>query len=189
MSPTAACRRGAGRSSSPSVACQLWRWQGLSFRERVDVWSWQETEPEGCVSAWEPLPGLRSFAWVNVQALRLLHLARLRHFSALRHLVPYCPCGWVCCVTLLAVGYALFLLAGCTVRPGNQFERFRGGFLELIIRFEFDFRRRGIFFLTIRIFGVFKVQSHTMWPYMCVCCGLFVPTQFHFECCGVRDDS
>ena len=27
-----------------------------------------------------------------------------------------------------------------------------------------------------------------MWPYMCLCCGLFVPTQFHFECCGVRDD-
>ena len=23
---------------------------------------------------------------------------------------------------------------------------------------------------------------------MCMCCGLFVPTQFHFECCGVRDD-
>ena len=37
----------------------------------------------------------------------------------------------------------------------NQFERFRG-FLELIGRFEFEFRRR-----TIRIFGVFKVQSHT----------------------------
>ena len=28
-----------------------------------------------------------------------------------------------------------------------------------------------------------------MWPYMCMCCGLFVPTQFHFECCGVLDDS
>ena len=34
---------------------------------------------------------------------------------------------------------------------------------------------------------MFEVQSHTMWPYMCMCCGLFVPTQFHFECCGVRD--
>ena len=30
-------------------------------------------------------------------------------------------------------------------------------------------------------FLVSKVQSHTMWPYMCLCCGLFVPTQFHFE--------
>ena len=29
--------------------------------------------------------------------------------------------------------------------PGNQFERFRG-FCELISRFQFDFRRRGIFF-------------------------------------------
>ena len=36
-------------------------------------------------------------------------------------------------------------------------------------------------------FLVFKVQSHTMWPYMCLCCGLFVTTQFQFECCGVRD--
>ena len=32
-------------------------------------------------------------------------------------------------------------------------------------------------------------HSHTMWPYMCLCCGLFVTTQFQFECCGVRDDS
>ena len=63
------------------------------------------------------------------------------------------------------------------------------GFLELISRFEFEFRRRENFSRTIRIFGVFKVQSHTMWPYMCVCCGLFVPTQFQFECCDVRDDS
>ena len=38
---------------------------------------------------------------------------------------------------------------------GNKFERFRG-FLELISRFEFEFRRRGnYFFCTIRIFGVF----------------------------------
>ena len=47
---------------------------------------------------------------------------------------------------------------------------------------------RKFFFEAIQIFGVFKVQSHTMWPCMCMCCGLFVPTQFHFECCGVRDD-
>ena len=46
-----------------------------------------------------------------------------------------------------------------------------------------------VIFWTIRIFGVFKVQSHTMWPYMCMRCGLFVPTQFHFECCGVFDES
>ena len=65
----------------------------------------------------------------------------------------------------------------------NQFERFRA-FLELISRFEFDFRRcRNYFFSTIRIFGGFKVQLHAMRLYMCMCCGLFAPTQFHFECC------
>ena len=63
--------------------------------------------------------------------------------------------------------------------PGNKFERFRG-FLELISRFEFEFcRRQNYFFWRIRIFGVF------MW----MCRGLFVPTQFHFECCGVLDGS
>ena len=59
----------------------------------------------------------------------------------------------------------------------NQFERFRG-FLELIRRFEFELRRReNYIFWRIRIFGAF------MW----MCRGLFVPTQFHFECCGFRD--
>ena len=62
-----------------------------------------------------------------------------------------------------------------TIPPETNSNDF-GGFLELISRFEFGFRRRG-------------VPSHTMWPCMCMCCGLFVPTQFHFECCGVRDDS
>ena len=72
---------------------------------------------------------------------------------------------------------------------GNKFERFRG-FLELISRFEFEFsRRENIFFERFEFFGVFKVQPQAMWPYMCMCCGLFAPTQFHFECCGVRDDS
>ena len=45
------------------------------------------------------------------------------------------------------------------------------------------------FFLMIRIFGVFGNQMHAMRLYMCMCCGLFGPTQFHFECCSVRDDS
>ena len=73
--------------------------------------------------------------------------------------------------------------------PESIFERFRF-FLELISRFEFDFRRCGNYVCwTIRFFGVSKVQSLTMWPYMCLCCGLFVPTQFQFECCCVRDDS
>ena len=72
----------------------------------------------------------------------------------------------------------------------NQFERFRGFFLELISRFEFEFcRRENCIFWTIRIFGVFKVHTHTMWPYMCLCCGLFVSTQFQFECCCVFDGS
>ena len=46
-----------------------------------------------------------------------------------------------------------------------------------------------IFFRTIRLFGVFKVQSHAMRLYMCMCCGLCAPTQFQFECCCVLDDS
>ena len=76
-----------------------------------------------------------------------------------------------------------------TMRPEINSNDF-GFFLKLISRFEFDLRRCGNFFFgTVRIFGVFKVQSHTLWPYMCLCCGLFVPTQFQFECCGVCDDS
>ena len=72
----------------------------------------------------------------------------------------------------------------------NKFERFSGFFLELISRFEFGFCRcENYVFLTSRIFGVFKVQSHTTCPYMCLSCGLLTPTQFHFECCGFRDDS
>ena len=38
-------------------------------------------------------------------------------------------------------------------------------------------------------FGVFKVQPHATRLYMCLCCGLFAPTQFRLECCGVLDDS
>ena len=54
-----------------------------------------------------------------------------------------------------------------------------GGFLESISRFESESRRRGnYFFEGFEFFGVF------MW----MCRGLFVPTQFHFECCGVRDE-
>ena len=48
-----------------------------------------------------------------------------------------------------------------------------GGFginYQIRIRFSSSY-----FFWTIRILGVFKVQPHA--------------TQFHFECCGVRDDS
>ena len=63
------------------------------------------------------------------------------------------------------------------------------GFFGMIDGFEFEFRRRGNYiFWRIRIFGLFKVQSDTMRPYMCLCCGLCVPTQLQFECCGVRDD-
>ena len=46
-----------------------------------------------------------------------------------------------------------------------------------------------IYFERFEFLGVFKVQSHTMWPSMCLCCGLFAPTQFQLECCGVFDDS
>ena len=66
----------------------------------------------------------------------------------------------------------------------NQFERFRG-FSELISRFEFGFRRRGK-----KLFERFEFLCvHATTLSMCLCCGLFAPTQFHFECCGVRDDS
>ena len=51
----------------------------------------------------------------------------------------------------------------------NQFERFRA-FLELISRFEFEFRRReNCIFWSIRIFGVFKVPSHTPCGCPCAC--------------------
>ena len=60
------------------------------------------------------------------------------------------------------------LRAGTYHASRNKFERFRG-FLELMSRFEFDFRRCGIFFERFEFFGVFKVQSHTMWPCMCLC--------------------
>ena len=73
-----------------------------------------------------------------------------------------------------------------TMRPKLNSNDF-GGFLGSISRFGFGFRRCGFFF-TIRYFGVFKVQSHTMRSYMCLCCGLFVLTEFQFECCCARDD-
>ena len=69
----------------------------------------------------------------------------------------------------------------------SKFERFRI-FWNLLADSNSNLFSRIFFFERFDFFGVFKVQSHTMWPYMCLCCGLFVPTQFHFECCGVRDD-
>ena len=50
----------------------------------------------------------------------------------------------------------------------NQFERFRG-FLELISRFEFDFRRRGIFFLNDSNFLVCSKFNHTQCGRACAC--------------------
>ena len=82
------------------------------------------------------------------------------------------------------------LLTRGTIRPEINSNDF-GWFLELCSRFEFGFRRCGnfCFFERFEFFGVFELLSHTMWLYMCLCCGLFAPTQFHFECCGVLDDS
>ena len=54
-----------------------------------------------------------------------------------------------------------------TIRPKINSNDF-GSFWKLISRFEFEFGRRGIFFELFDFFGVFKVQSHTMWPYMCL---------------------
>ena len=69
----------------------------------------------------------------------------------------------------------------------KKFERFRG-FLELISRFEFEFRRCELFFERFE-FLVRSGFNHTMWLCICLCCGLFAPTQFQFECCRVLDDS
>ena len=48
---------------------------------------------------------------------------------------------------------------------------------------------RKLFFLKDSKFLVCSKFNHTQWPYMCICCGLFAPTQFHSECCGVFDNS
>ena len=71
---------------------------------------------------------------------------------------------------------------------GNQSERFRE-FLYLISRFEFVFVAAEFFLNDSNFWCVQSSITHTMWPYMCMCCSLFAPTQFHFECCGVFDDS
>ena len=55
-----------------------------------------------------------------------------------------------------------------------------GGFLELMSRFEFEFRRRENFFFERFEFLVCSCECAV---------AFFVPTQFHFECCGFRDDS
>ena len=76
-----------------------------------------------------------------------------------------------------------------TIPPETNSNDF-GGVLQLISRFEFEFRRRRKFFRRIRIFGVLKVQSHTHHVALHVhACAVvnFAPTQFHFESCGVRD--
>ena len=76
-----------------------------------------------------------------------------------------------------------------TIRPKINSNDF-GWFLELISRFEFEFCRRGNFFVNDSNFLVCSKFNHTQCgPYMCLCCGLFVPTQFLFECCGVCDNS
>ena len=67
----------------------------------------------------------------------------------------------------------------------NQFERFRV-FLELFSRFEFDCRRCEKMFLKDSNFCV----NHMQRDCTCACAvASLQPTQFHFECCGVLDDS
>ena len=56
-----------------------------------------------------------------------------------------------------------------------------GFFFKLISRFEFEFRRRENDFFERFEFLVSSKFNHTQWPYMCMCCGLFAPTQFHSE--------
>ena len=74
--------------------------------------------------------------------------------------------------------------ASLTMPLKNQFERFRF-FFELFSRFEFDCRRCENFLKDSN----FWCQSHATRLYMRMCCGLFATPQFHFECCGVLDDS
>ena len=64
-------------------------------------------------------------------------------------------------------------------------------FLQLSNTFEFDICRCGNYYFFSRFeFIVCSKFNHTqMWPYICMCCGLLVPTQFHFECRWVFDDS
>ena len=61
-----------------------------------------------------------------------------------------------------------------------------GIYLQIRIRFSSS---RNFFSNDSNFWCVQSSITHTLWPYMCMCCGLFAPTQFHFECCGVRDDS
>ena len=52
----------------------------------------------------------------------------------------------------------------------NKFERFSGGFLELISKFEFEFRRRGNFFLKDSTFWCVQSSiTHTPCGCPCVC--------------------
>ena len=81
-----------------------------------------------------------------------------------------------------------FMTHGCsglqdnviTFRPKINSNDFGFFFKKKISRFEFDFRHCR-FFWTIRIFGVFKFQSYTMWPYMCLYCGLFAAQTIPFR--------
>ena len=68
----------------------------------------------------------------------------------------------------------------------NQFERFRG-FLQLISRFEFDFRRRGIFLKDSNFWCVQSSITHNVAVHVPVLWPVCAHTQFHFECCGFRD--
>ena len=81
----------------------------------------------------------------------------------------------------------VWLLEYCAAE--NKLDRFWRS-LEKIkqIRIRFLSLRKFVV-LMIRIFRVFGVQLHAMRLYMCKCCGLCAPTQFHFECCRVSDDS
>ena len=71
-----------------------------------------------------------------------------------------------------------------TMRPEktNDFGWVFGINYQIRIRFS---SLRNFFFERFE-FLVCSKFKHTMWP--CMCCGLFVATQFHVECCGVRDD-
>ena len=138
-------------------------------------------------------PGIWCSEWFQVPAAVVC-----AEDIALRPYTPGLLVKWVSFLNSLhwPIGDLLFLLVQALIfgTPvallfGPKPIRTISFFLELISRFEFEFRRRENFFLNDSNFWCVQSSiTHTIWPYMCLCCGLFVPTEFQFECCGVLDD-
>ena len=150
--------------------CQ-WRWKRTSSMHRIGRLKngyqfWQKVE--------DPRKGF-NIAWIRTI---LINSCTFEQFKDIQEVLSILHCKTMNCYQTV-LPRRFITSETNTMRPETNSNDF-GGFLELIRRFEFEFcRRENYFFWTIRIFGAF------MW----MCRGLFVPTQFHFECCGVLDDS